>query len=183
MNGIRKILDRVIILFILLFSGFSLLGNSPKPYFLEQKALLYFCQNVKDINKNLIDFNVRFNGKTTGKPSSLFNIADCLGDICLIKDSIPNKNELDSLSKANKHKTYPVVSIGYPINCEFLKKHVFAPFNKRIYTLYVFNAVKYNESYYVELFLKNKNRSTWVVCIKFDESKNPVNHCSSFIVF
>ena len=184
MNGTGKILDKIFLLLVFMFSCFFLFGNDLKPYLIEQKAVRYFCENVKDINKNLIDFNIRFNGKTLGgKPSSVFIIADCLGDISLMIDSIPHKNELDSISEYNKNKLHPTISIGYPEKCDFLRKYVFAPFNKWIYTLYVFNAIEYNGTYHVELYLVNKIRNSWSVVVVFDESNNPVNHCISFLAF
>lgn len=171
--------------FLLLVSCFVLvpLLNAQELNGLEQKAVDYFCNNVTEIKKGLIDYNIRFKGVTNGNPSRVYKIADCVGDIRLIKDSIPNKIELDSLENCYESKVYKKISIELPEECSFLKKNVFAPFNKRIYTLQVFNAIRYKENHYVELYLANKNLNTWVICIAFNEKGEPISHCTSFIVY
>lgn len=171
--------------FLLLVSTlvFVPLLNAQELKGLEQKAVAYFCNNVTEIKQGLIDYNIRFKGVTTGKPSRVYKIADCVGDIQLIKDIIPNKIELDSLENYHESIEYEKISIELPEKCSFLKKNVFAPFNKRVYTLQVFNSINYKGRYYVELYLANRNLNTWVICIAFNEKGVPIEHCKSFIVY
>jgi hypothetical protein len=182
MIGKKLNLSKVFLLLVSTFVFVPLL-NAQELNVLEQKAVAYFCNNVTEIKQGLIDYNIRFKGVTTGKPSRVYKIADCVGDIRLIKDSIPNKIELDSLENYHESKVYEKISIELSEECSFLKRNVFAPFNKRIYTLQVFNAISYKENHYVELYLSNKNLNTWVICIAFNEKGEPASHCTSFIVY
>lgn len=101
----------------------------------------------------------------------------------MIKDSIPNKIELDSLENFQESKVYEKKIIKLSEECSFLKRNIFAPFNKRIYTLQVFNAISYKEYHYVELYLSNKNLDTMVICIAFNEKREQISYCTSLIVY
>lgn len=171
--------------FLLLFciSLYSQTAKTQAPSGLEAKAVAYFCHNVIRIKKNLTDYNIRFKGNTTGKSSDVYKVADCLGDISLIKDSISNKVELDNLAALNDLNENRIINTVQPNGCSFLKKKVFAPFNKRIYTLKIFNAIKYKERYFVELYLSNKNLNTWIICIEFNKNGEPLSHCTSSIIY
>ncbi len=170
----------LIILICVLFNQFL---YSQKQISLEEKAVVYFCNNIKQIKKSLIDYNIRFKWKTTGHHSSVYKIADCIGDISLIKGSIPNKTELNKQERLISSKTCNIINIPPVGGCNFLKKHVFAPFNKRIYTLQVFNAIEYKESYFVELYLANKNMQTWEIIVKFNQDGEFIEHCISSIIY
>lgn len=150
---------------------------------LEAKALTYFCENINSIEQKLVDYNIRFSNQTTGKTSSVYNIANCLGDIDLLTNRIPNEAELDSLTAINDTKNAGIITIHPSPNCTFLKRHVFAPFNKRVYRLKLYNAVAYHGKYYVEIFLTNKNLNTWIVCVEFNQAKEIINHCVSSTIY
>jgi len=148
---------------------------------LENKAVTYFCEKINQINSKLIDYDIRFKGYTTGYPSRVYNIADCFEEISLIKDSIPNESKLDSLKAM--HNNYEKNAISLQSKCTFLKKNIFAPFNKRIYTLKVYNAIEYNEMFYVELYLSNKNYNTWIVCVEFNQEGEPIRDCVTSMIY
>jgi len=176
--------------------GFTLsaYGEEPKPIELEKKALIYFCENIHKIKPQLNDFQIRFNGKTEGVPSCLFQISHCLKTINLFKDSIPNRSLLDSLNELNSKNNNQIIDIGFPDNCQHIKKAVFDPFygtildlqvfnmdlyyyiHEGIWSLHVYNVVKLNDIYYVEFLLLNKLRSNvYKICIEFDNDFTPVN--------
>lgn len=169
-------------LLLFVFGAFSHSTQAQVSKELEKKAVTYFCSNVAQIKKELADYNIRFKGHTTGKPSSIYKIADCIGDISLIKDSIPNEIELDSLTKLNESKRYDIIATRPPQKCGFLKKRVFAPFNKRVFTLEVFNAVEYKGEYFVEFYLTNKNLSTWIICMKYSKAGEFLRHYTSYVI-
>ncbi len=169
-----------IILVCVLFSSFA---YSQKGISYEEKAVIYFCNNIKQIKKGLIDYSIRFKWQTTGYPSRLYKIADCVGDISLKQDSIPNKVKFDKLEKLISYRTFDVINITKVEGCNFLKRHIFAPFNKQIYTLHVFNAVEYKGIYFVELYLVNKNMQIWEFLVKFNNRGEPVEHCISYFIY
>lgn len=149
---------------------------------LEKKALKYFCENISEIKQTLTKNQIRFKGATIGKYSNVYDIADCKKDISLITDSIPDKLYLDSLNNFYKSKVVGPLTMNY--ECTFLKKKIFAPFNKYIYTLHLFHAINYKDFYFVEIYLVNKNKETWIVGIKFDKkSLKPVSHCTSYLIY
>jgi hypothetical protein len=149
---------------------------------LENTALEYFCSHIEEINKGLVDYNIRFSGYTLPKYSRIYNLASCENDINLFKDSIPNKDYLDELEKYYTEREAKKIKINY--ECEYLKRSVFAPFNKKVYTLHVFNAVEYKGKYYVEIYLVNKRMDTWTIGISLDKnSYKPLGYCSSFVVY
>ncbi|HUX53332.1 MAG TPA: hypothetical protein VMV56_02840, partial [Williamwhitmania sp.] len=142
---IVRMIKFIPILLLLIFENLTATSQPelPKGLSLEKEAVIYFCQNLNSIDKGLTDYNIRFNNYTNGVKSRIFDVADCEGDINLIKNLIPNRSYLDSLdcdSRSEVEKRQKIL-----VDCKFLKKTIFAPFNKRIYTLYVFNAVEYKE--------------------------------------
>lgn len=78
MIGKKLILSKVFILIIGTLFSESLL-SAQELNGLEQKAVAYFCDNVKEIKQGLNDYSIRFKRETTGKPSRIYNIADCVG--------------------------------------------------------------------------------------------------------
>ncbi len=149
---------------------------------LENKAVKYFCEHISEINKDFIDTKIRFKGYTLEKYSRVYKIASCESDINLFKDSIPNKNYLDSLEQVYIIKEANKIKIEY-LN-KNLKRHIFAPFNRKIYTMHVFNAIEYDNFYYVEIYLVNRGMATWSIGVKFDkESLDPVNQCYSYLIY
>lgn len=157
--------------------------NAQKGLKLEDKALSYFCNNISQVESKLIDYNIRFSGRTTGELSRVYNIAECLGEISLIKNDIPNELELDSLTAINTKVEKNVIALSKLPGCPFLKKRIFAPFNKRIYSLNVFNAVEYHGKYYVEILLKNKNLNTWIICVEINKEGKAIKHFVSSMIY
>src|SRR5690606_21430735 len=94
------------------------------PQGLENKALDYFCNNISKIKPELARSNIKFTGYTFARASNVFEIANCLRDIKLIKDSIPNVELLDSLKELNAKRQFQEVKIE--AKCSFLKKRIFA---------------------------------------------------------
>jgi len=168
---------RPILMTILLLCFFINLNSQEN--ILEERALVFFCENISQIKEGIIDYNIKFSGRIMGKSSDVFDIADCLGDISLIENNIPDIDGLDSLSTVNKKLIISSKHLKY--DCGFLRKFCV---NKKSYTLRVFEAIEYKNSYYVELYLVNKRRSSWVICIKLDMvKKEPIDYCIKYIAF
>jgi hypothetical protein len=180
MTGKRQIFSKLYLLvFIIVLVVFPTKAQSN--LLLESKAVSYFCEKINQINSKLIDYDIRFKGYTTGYPSRVYNIADCFEEISLIKNSIPNESKLDSLKAM--HNNYEKNVISLQSKCTFLKKNIFAPFNKRIYTLEVYNTIEYKDMFYVELYLSNKNLNTWIVCVEFNQEGEPIRSCASSMIY
>ncbi len=127
------------------------------------------------INDNTSGNNWRFSGKIKTTPSNVFNIADCIGEINLLKDSIPNKVFIDSLDRIFNTINYPEIKIGR--KCFKSTNRIFDVFNKSVYTLNLFNSIEYKGSTYVELCLINKKLRAYIVVLKFnDQTNNIISH-------
>ena len=175
------VFNSVLILCMVLLSINSR-AQSKIPQGLESKALNYFCNNISKIKKGIAENKIRFTSYTMGKPSNVYELADCRGDIKLIKDSIPNAALLDSLKKLNAGYQHQKIKIES--SCPILKKRICSPFNKNIYTLHLFHALEYKGYYYVQIFLVNRNKQTWTLGVRFDKSTSDVvDHCLSSLIY
>ena len=166
---------------VIAFMVFSHIVYGQKQKSLEQKALDYFC--ALNLNNKISNNYIRFKGKTTGRSSRVYQVANCMKYINFMRDSISNSFELDSINKLNRSKPTNVIPLDLPENCTYLKRKICAPFKKRIYTLHVLNACLYKDDYYVELFFINKNQESWVVCVRFNENEEPYEYCMSYLIF
>jgi len=177
-TGKKKILiKQFLILFFFISFGEFLLSQECKSDEVEYKAIEYFCNNINSIIPGLETSRIRYSGKSKGTPSDVFNIADCTGEINLLKDSIPNKIYLDSLDQALNIFNYTEIKTGR--KCFKSINRLFDVFNKSVYTLSLFNRVEYKESTYVELYLINKKLRAYIVVLKFNNRPN--NGISHFV--
>lgn len=152
-----------------------MLSQESKSEVVAYKAIEYFCNNIDIIIPGLEISNIRFNGKTKAAPSNVYYIADCIGEINLLKDSIPNKVYIDSLDRAFRAINYPEIKIGK--KCFKSTNRLFDLFNKSVYTLNLFNSVEYKGSIYVELYLINKKQKAYIIILKFnDQTNNNIIH-------
>lgn len=151
----------------------------PNPNIIEEKAVNYFCDYVlKDVTQ-IRQFKIWFNGATNGKPSKIYDVANCLGDINLFKDSIPNKAYLDSLEQIYSQTKSRVIKIT-PMNKCFSKRSIF---KKKGYRLYLYNPIGYKGNYCVEFFLANKEFNTYTIVVTLDTNLVPLNYCVKAIVY
>jgi hypothetical protein len=177
--GMRKILSKSLLFSYLIQIQGLLFSQVAQPtHTLEEKALMYFCNNIESIDKNLNDYKIRFSGNTTGSGSNVYDIADCIGSINLIRDSIPGENVLDSLRDYYKSLNLKPKKINF--TCKALQKRV-VPLKKQNYSLQVFHAIEYNGYYFVEIYLANKKNSKWIIGVKFDKvSLEPISFCVKY---
>ncbi len=170
--GKRQNLSRVALICILLLA-FSINVKSKGRYdSLEQKAVIYFCENIEKLN----NYNISFGGMTAGVGGNIFDIAHCVGDIHVIKDSISNREELNNIQKQIDSTCFEKKEINIE-KYNFFKRRIF--FNKYAFRLKVYNAIRYKGKFYVELFLLNKDMQVWIVCVEFDNSGVPISHCTN----
>jgi len=149
---------------------------------LTQKAITFFCENISIIDKDLSEQKIKFDRYSNGMASKVYDIAYCTGDIDLIRNEIPNKLELDSIEIHYSNKQcYQNISVEF---CKsLLKKRIFAPFNKKIYKLYLYNPIEYNSFYFVEIYLINKRLNSEIIVIKFNKDLNVIDNCKKSIIY
>ncbi len=138
-------MDKAIIVIFCLFY-FGQAAHSQNSKNLESKALEYFFENRGKIDTDLINAKISNNMTTVGRPTRIFILANAIGEINLMKDSIPNKNYLDSLEKAYGNTP----SLNSPISLTFtapIRHHG----NGIKLKLWVYNAIEYKKTKYVEL--------------------------------
>lgn len=159
-----------------LVSGYA---QVPSPNIIEEKAVNYFCNYVlKDVTQ-ISQSKIWFNGATNGKPSNIYDVANCLGDINLFKDSIPNKAYLDSLEQKYSQTKSNVIKIAHINEC-FSKRSIF---KKKDYGLYLYNAIEYKGNYCIEFFLANKEFNTYTIVVTLDTNLVPLNYCVKAITY
>lgn len=175
-TGRKRILIRqFLIAFLFFIFGNQLLSQECMNNKIEEKAIDYFCNNIELIIPGLDKSIIRFSGKTKGTPSSVFNIADCIGEINLLKDSIPNKCSLDSLYNALSAYNYAKIETGR--YCFKSTGRIFDLFDKSIYVLNLFNQVEYKGDTYVELYLINDMLQAYIIVLRFHvHSNNEISH-------
>ena len=175
----RKILNKLLFVgYLLQIQGLLFSQVAQQTPTLEEKALIYFCNNIESIDKSLNDYKIRFSGNTTGSASNVYDIADCIGSINLIRDSIPGENILDSLR--NYHKRLNLEPKKLNFTCKALQKRI-VPSKKQNYSLQIFHAIEYKGYYFVEIYLANKKNSSWIIAVKFDKvSLEPISYCVKY---
>ena len=166
---------------IFLVHSFTILGYAQitSHSTIEEKAVKYFCENVLTKETQINQLKIQFDGATNGKPSKVYDVANCLGDINLLKDSIPNKIYLDSLEQQLSQRKSSVIKIN--TRCELLSEH--SLFKNSDYRLYLYNAIEYNGIYCVEFFLANKKNSTYTIIVTLDKNSVPLNYCIKAITY
>ena len=144
----------------------------------EEKAISYFCIDIIEQIPLLKDVDIVFKGHTNGRPARIYDVADCLGNINLIKDSIPNRKFLDNLENELSKIEFNKRKID--VTCNKFKKNVFL--KRDFYYMIVYESIRYNEREVVEIFLLNKKRQMYVVVvIEFDDCNQVSNFCTSQI--
>lgn len=167
---------------ILLLNPFILIVNtlaqSNIDNTVEEKAFQYFCEYVLVKEEAINKMRIVYKEKTTnGQPSSIYKVADCIGDINWIRGSIPNPRYLDSLEDAFSKTNYLCLKVDNS-GKKFAK---YSFLNRNSYRLFVFNTIEYKQLYCVEFLLINKYRTGDERCIiiVFLDKKNlaPLNYC------
>lgn len=166
---------------IFLLHSFIKLGYAQvtNPSAIEEKAVKYFCDYVLIKETRINQLKIQFDGATNGKPSKVYDVANCLEDINLLKDSIPKKIYLDSLEQEFSQRKRTVIKIS--TGCEQLSKP--SLFKRSGYRLYLYNAIEYNGTYCVEFFLANKKNSTYTIIVTLDKNLVPLNYCIKAITY
>lgn len=135
---------------------------------LEHIAYQFFCSelNSKPIFK---DRKIRFSGKTNSLSSRVYSIADGIGDISIIKDSIPNQNYLDSLDIYYKSIQHDIILLDN----SFLQKG-----SKRSskYIMRVYHAISYQRINYVEItFHSKKEQEVITLILRFNNDSSKID--------
>ncbi len=166
---------KLILLFFVIGSANAQVGMRN----LEDKAVLYLCDSILKQDEQLSNIRINFKGCTNGKSSKIYDIADCIGDINLIKDSIPNRVYLDSLEREFTKKRYSKKRIAN--TCKKINYSTF--FRKSTYRMHLYHAIEYKNNYYVEIYLINKLHSTYTISIQFDKEFEIIGCFTSSLVY
>jgi hypothetical protein len=127
---------------------------------LETKAVKYFIELTEISNK---EASFRIPKFTAGTPSKIYDIADALNKINLLKDSIPERERLDRIEKYNNEDSLLNRKIQIKLPAQKRSKK-----GSRM-GMRVYNAIEYEGKYYVEIVLfSSKFNSEEIFCIEFD---------------
>ncbi|WP_353334311.1 hypothetical protein [Bacteroides sedimenti] len=176
------IINKMKLVYFIFLLCFFIMNSSAQTYnagVVEESAVKYFCDNVLKKEARINQLKIQFNGATNGKPSNVYDVANCLEDINLLKDSIPNKEYLDSLERKYFQIKSNVIKISS--KCERFSKR--SLFKRNYYRLYLYNAIEYNEIYCVEFFLANKNYNTFTIIVFLDKKFVPMSYCIKAITY
>lgn len=143
------------------------------------KSYSFFCNNIMKNDSILMSIDIYFDGIANKQVSDIFYIADCLNDISLIKDSIPNKKKLakiDKKAKKQKSKKVKKLEIDYLL---FLPEETMNSFN-----LLICSPLTYKESVYQEYRLINKYNEIRRIIIEIDKNTfEPIGYCSNSFIY
>lgn len=147
---------------------------------LESKAVEYFCKNVLKIDPSLKGMDIIYNLVVEARPSKVYDVADCMGDINLLKDSIPNAVYLDSLEQAYIANQYSRKYLR--LSCSLFKKKR-SIFKRDVFYMEVYSPIIYNDKKVIEIFLHNKKVKNYrIVVLTFKEGEVS-NHCLKHIIY
>lgn len=169
-----KVIGLFIILFMYMpkFTAKNIINSD-----ITNRSYLFFCDSIVKNDSSLVSMEIFFDGIANKQISDIFYISDCIGEISLIKDSIPNKKELNKLEK--KHRKTKVNPLVLDIKSSiFLLEETHDSLR-----LIICSPVIYKDSIYQEYKLVSKYNEVKRVIIKIDkDSFKPLNYCiTSFI--
>ena len=143
----------------------------------EIKAVDYFYRSIL---KSDLSFNgVKIKESTLlNVPTRIYDLANSLGEINILKDSIPNTAYLDSIDNSNRIAQ----SLNSSIKIDL--KHYKNVYPKGFkYDMFVYTKVVYNGIYYVEILLKSKKLGEEIiVSVKFADGE-AVSYYTKSIVY
>ncbi|MFT4223741.1 hypothetical protein [Dysgonomonas sp.] len=143
-----------------------------------KKSYTFFCDSIMKNDSILASIDIYFDGIANKQVSDIFYIADCLNDISLIKDSIPNKKELNKLErKQKKSKINPML-------LEIQPSLFVAEETQHSFKLIINSPVIYRNYIYQEYKLVNKYNEIRRVIIKIDiDSFEPIDYCTKSFIY
>ena len=152
------------------FGSFLLFGaqvcNAQTKIDFEARAVEYFISKIVPHDRNFRNERLFIPKYTSGTPSNIYDIAYALGEINILKDSIPNKGNLDSSDKVNSNATALFKKTAIK------GRRIINPFKKGKYGIKIYNAISYNLKSYVEIILINsKFGEKEIICVQFKNGK------------
>lgn len=155
----------VILLFLALFSNSTRAQKIDEQHIVDL-SLEYLCDSILDSDEYLSSAFIKYSGKIVPKYSSVYDVANCTGEIDFMTYPISNKELLDSLD--NLYNSIQLTQGKANIKCKKIKK-CNGLFKKKInvYRLYVYYPILYNSKIYNILYFYGSNIKVYI-CVEFN---------------
>jgi len=172
---------------LLVFLGYGMLAQEEKEdeeahrvREVEQKLIdnsfIFFCDRIIDSDTSLAGATIIFEGKTTPVYSPVIYIADCAGDIDMVKNRIPNRDFIDRLQAH-----YDQLPLEYREITDVdkrTKKFVLFPGKKVICYLNIYRPIDYKGKYYVLYYILFEKEQKLFYSISLDEDYQVIDFCT-----
>jgi hypothetical protein len=148
---------------------------------IERKAVensyAFFCSRIIDSDSSLAEATIIFNGRTASAYSRVIYIADCIGDIDLLSNYIPNEGYLERLQAHYDMLPPECHEVSHP--GKRTKKFVLFP-NRHddLCNLYIYRPIEYRGTFYVLYYVLFKGEFKKIYGISLDDGLNVIDYCS-----
>ncbi len=141
----------------------------------------FFCDRIIDNEEDLSGVTIIFNGKTATAYSRVIHIANCAGDIDLVRDEIPNEEYLHRLQ--DHYDRLPPKFIKVSNTGKRTRKFVLFPQKKIICNLYIFRPIQYKNTYYILYYILFDRDYKIFYGISLDDDYNVIDYCTKSYPF
>jgi len=164
---------------LLLFIVFNMAAQEEVGTFEQEivdNSYTFFCEQIIDSDENLTDVTIRFNGKTSTAYSRVIYVANCLGDIDLVTNQIPNRDYIYDLQE--HYDKMPPHYIKVSDLDSRTKKFVFKKSNKILADLYIFRPIVYRDYHYILFYILFGKEFKIFYGIRLDEEHQVIDFCT-----
>ncbi len=149
-------------------------------YEIEQKLIdnsyIFFCDRIIDSDSNLKEAAIIFDGNTATAYSRVIHVANCAGDIDLIRNVIPNREYLDRLQAHYDH--LPPEYLKVSDISKRTRKFVLMPRKRVICELYIFRPIEYRNVYYILYYVLFEKELKILYGISLDDDYQVIDYCT-----
>ena len=149
---------------------------------IEQKLVdnsyLFFCDKIIDSDTSLADATIVFEGRTASAYSPVIYVADCTGDVDMVKNSIPNRDYIDRLQA--HYDELPPEYREVTDHDKRTKKFILFPGKKVICYLNIYRPIDYKGKYYVLFYVLFEKEQKLFYSISLDDDYQVIDFCARF---
>lgn len=136
----------------------------------------YFCDRIIDNDEFLAEATIIFSGKTATAYSRVIYVANCAGDIDLIRNIIPNRDYINALQE--HYDLLPPDYLKVTNTGKRTKKFVLLKKNKILVDLYIFRPIRYKDTYYILYYILFGRDFKIFYGISLDNDYQVIDYCS-----
>ncbi|MEE4257782.1 MAG: hypothetical protein V2I47_12155 [Bacteroidales bacterium] len=143
---------------------------------LVDNSYVFFCDRIIESDTSLAGATIIFEGKTTPVYSPVIYVADCAGDIDMVKNRIPDRDYIDRLQE-HYDRLPPEYREVTDID-KRTKKFVLFPGKKTICYLNIYRPIDYKGKYYVLYYILFEKEQKLFYSISLDDDYQVIDFCA-----